>query len=156
MKDHLSLLVIVLNLIEDFTGVTPNETKELPTWRDFRDIFMRNMPCQIIVQGGGQNLQAVQLPLGSERPDGHCHTTRADSQSGGNIQTTGSSPSLGHSRKKPRGHQGKPRGFPPQGVRKPIQKSRPHKCARIFFVGKTLQIIDTTPPPCYNLSVNLS
>jgi len=71
---------------------------------------------------GGQNLQAVQLPLGSERPDGHCHTTRADSQSGGNIQTTGSSPSLGHSRKKPRGHQGKPRGFPPQGVRKPIQK----------------------------------
>jgi hypothetical protein len=51
MKDHLSLLVIVLNLIEDFTGVTPNETKELPTWRDFRDIFMGDMPCQIIVQG---------------------------------------------------------------------------------------------------------
>jgi len=42
---------MVLNLIEDFTGVTPNETKELPTWKDFRNIFMRNMPCQIIVQG---------------------------------------------------------------------------------------------------------
>lgn len=42
---------MVLNLIEDFTGVTPNEAKALPTWKDFRKIFMSDIPCQIIVQG---------------------------------------------------------------------------------------------------------